>query len=207
MISRVTGILAEVGEGSALVDSGAGLWYEVLVPAFDIERLGKSTSQHVTLYTIHYVEGDPSHGVQTPRLIGFLTDNDRTFFKVFTSVKGIGVRKALRALVLPISEVASAIAAKDARLLVTLPEIGKRTADQIILELADKMAPFAAAACPQCRAPQSSSAAEAVSVLVQLGEKRADALALVERVLAVAPEMDCPEAILKHAYRLKSAGK
>ena len=45
---------------------------------------------------------------------------------------------------------------------------------------------------------------EAVAVLVQLGERRADAMALVERVLAVAPDSDSPETIIQHAYRLKA---
>ena len=49
-----------------------------------------------------------------------------------------------------------------------------------------------------------AAGAEAVSVLVQLGEKRPDAAALVERVLAVAPEADTAEAIIQKAYRLKA---
>ena len=52
----------------------------------------------------------------------------------------------------------------------------------------------------------TEAAAEALSVLVQLGERRADAAALIERVLAVAPELDSPEAIIQQAYRLKAGG-
>jgi Holliday junction DNA helicase RuvA len=206
MISRITGRLEHVADGAALIDAGTGLSYEVLIPAFDAERLATRAGQDVALFTIHYIEGDPSHGVQTPRLIGFLSESDRSFFRVFTTVKGIGVRKALRSLVRPVGEVAGAIQAKDSHFLVELPEIGKRTAEQIIAELHGKVEEFAGAAAPVSSAKLPDAAAEAVSVLVQLGERRADALALVDRVLAVAPDLASPEAIIQQAYKLKAGG-
>ena len=206
MIARVTGRLEAVCDTSALIDVGAGLWYEVLAAAFDIERLTRRIGQEVVLHTIHYVEGNPSHGVQTPRLVGFLSETDRDFFRVFTTVKGIGVRKALRALVRPVGEVAAAIGAKDARFLVAMPEIGKRTAEQIIAELHGKVERFAGAATMAAERALPQAAAEAVSVLVQLGERRGDAVVLVERVIAVAPELDTPEKIIQQAYKLKTGG-
>ena len=208
MIARIAGRLEEITESAALISTATGLWYDVLIPAFDSQRLAKRLGQEVVLHTIHYVEGDPAHGAQTPRLLGFLSETDRAFFRVFTTVKGIGIRKALRALVRPVSEVAAAIGAKDARFLVDLPEIGKRTAEQIIAELHGKVEQFAGAAYPAGggESEMSEAAAEAVSVLVQLGEKRADAVALVERVATVAPEATSPETIIQHAYRLKAGG-
>ncbi len=207
MIARITGRLEEIAGSSALIDLGGGLWYEVLVPACDVERLGRRAGQDVILHTIHYFEGNPSHGVQTPRLIGFLAEADRDFFSLFTTVKGIGIRKALRALVRPPTEVAAAIANKDAKFLVALPEIGNRTAERIIVELSDKVGEFAGELAPTVEAEFSESAAEAIAVLIQLGERRADAAALVERVIAVAPELDSPEAIIQHVYRLKAGGR
>ena len=206
MIARISGILEEIVGGSALIGTGVGLWYEVLVPACDVERLGSRVGKEVVLFTIHYMEGDPSHGSVTPRLVGFLSEMDRRFFRVFTTVKGIGNRKALRALARPIAEIAAAIAAKDARFLVDLPEIGKRTAEQIIAELNGKVEEFAGPAAAVAPEPLSEAANEAVAVLVQLGERRADALALVDRVLAVAPELTSAEAVIQQAYKLKAGG-
>jgi Holliday junction DNA helicase RuvA len=207
MIARITGTVQQVADGAALMDTGGGIWYEVLLPACEAERLARLTGQTVVLHTIHYVEGDPSYGVQTPRLIGFQAESDRKFFRLFTKVKGIGMRRALRALVRPVSEVAGAIQNKDAKFLVALPEIGRRTAEQIIAELHGKVEEFAGAAAP-AQAPQMpEAAAEALAVLVQLGERRNDAAALVDRVLAVAPELDSPEAIIQQVYRLKAGGK
>lgn len=196
-----------MAEASALVNCGTGLWYEVLVPAWEVERLTRRLGQDVVLHTIHIVEGDPSRGAVTPRLIGFASEIDRAFFQTFTKVKGIGVRKALRALVRPVAEVAAAIEKKDATFLIALPEIGKRTAEQIIVELHGKLGRYAGEITHGAETePMPEAGAEAVSVLVQLGERRADALALVERVLAVAPELTNPETIIQQVYRLKSGG-
>ncbi len=207
MIARIAGQLEHAADGAALIDVGGGLCYEVLIPACDIERLERRVNSEVVLHTIHYFEGDPSRGMQTPRLIGFCTESDRDFFRVFTTVKGVGVRKALRALVRPVAEVAAAIRDKDSAFLVALPEIGKRTAEQIVAELNDRVDDFAGGAAPTVEAELSEPAQEAVAVLIQLGERRADATVLIERVTAVAPELDTPEQILQQAYRLKAGGK
>ena len=199
--------MEHLADGAALVDLGAGLWYELLVPACDVERLARRVGQDVVLHTIHYVEGDPSRGQMSPRLIGFSSETDRDFFRTFTKVKGIGVRSALAALVRPVAEIAAAIQAKDAKLLTILPGIGTRTAERIIAELHGKVEAFAGPAAPAAEAQLPEAATEAVAVLVQLGERRGDAMALVERVLAVAPETDSPEAIIQHAYRLKAGAR
>ena len=207
MIARITGRLEEIRDSAAMIDTGGGLWYEVRIPACDVERLSRRVGQDIVLNTIYHIEGDPARGSLTPRLTGFLSETDREFFKVFTKVKGIGVRKALRALVRPMSEIASAIQNKDAKFLVALPEIGKRTAETIIAQLHGKVDEFAGETAQSAESPEFSEAgAEAMSVLVQLGEKRPDAVALVERVLAVAPELDTPEEIIQHVYKLKTGG-
>ncbi len=208
MIARISGRLEEISaDAAALVDVGGGLWYEIRVPACDVEQLTRRVGQDIILHTIHYFEGDPSHGQVTPRLIGFRSESDRDFLKIFTTVKGVGVRKALRALARPIAEIAAAIQAKDARFLISLPEIGKRTAEQIIVELHGKLDDFAGEGLPgQAASEISAAATEAISVLVGLGERRGDAAALVERVLGIEPDLESAEEIIQHAYKLKAAG-
>ncbi len=209
MIARIAGRLEQVIDGAGLIDTGNGLWYEVLIPACEVERLSRRVGQDVVLATIHYLDGDPSRGSQTPRLVGFPSEKDRRFFKLFTTVKGIGIRKALRALARPITEVAAAIAGRDPTFLCALPEIGKRTAEQIIAELHGKVEEFAGPAIAAAGAEDelSEAASEAIAVLVQLGEKRADAIALIERVLAVAPDADTAEQIIQHAYKVKAGAR
>ena len=204
MIARIAGRIEQITDTSVLIDAGNALWYEVLIPAMDVERLAKRVDRDVVLYTIHYIEGDPARGAQTPRLIGFATEEDREFFRILTKVKGLGNRKALRALARGVSEIATAIVRGDEVFLATLPEIGKRTAQQIVAELRDKVAAFAVTAAGTAAAVTlPAPAAEAVSVLVQLGERRGDAVALVERVLAVAPELTTTEEIIRQAYKLR----
>ncbi len=209
MIARIAGRLEEIRTDAALLDTGGGLWYEVLIPSCDTERLSRKLGADVVLHTIHYFEGDPSRGQQTPRLIGFLAEDDRAFFTTFTTVKGVGIRKALRALARRPSEVAAAIESKDAKFLKSLPEIGARMAERIITELHGKVDIFAGdlpAGGESDTPAMTEAAAEALSVLVQLGEKRADAAALIDRVLAVDPDAASPETILQHVYKLKAGG-
>ncbi len=208
MIARIMGNIEEVSEHAVLIATDHGIGYEILVPAVDLATCSGMLGEDIVFHTIHLIEGDPSRGQVLPRLIGFLTEGDREFFRAFTKVKGIGVRKALRALVRPIAEIASAIESKDAKSLVALPEIGKRTAETIIAELNGKVADFAEAGEYSREhdvepAEMTQAGAEAVAALVQLGEKRSEAKYLVDRVLSVAPEIDSAEKIIQQVYKLK----
>jgi len=204
MIARIHGRLVSLQQGRALLECGP-LAYEVLVPSADEQRLGTMIDETVCFHTLHYHEAQGQGASFTPRLVGFLEVVDRDFFELFTTVKGVGNRKALRALALPFAEVARAIAEKDVVVLKSLPEIGKRTAETIVAELNGKVDRFiefkpAGAGVP---AAGSDLSRDVVEVLVQLGESRSDALALVERVLAVDPEIDDPGQLLEAAFRIK----
>src|SRR5918998_1184326 len=142
MISALTGVLHQVEEDRVHLRVGAML-FEALVPASDVPLLQAGVGEEMTFHTIFYLEGDASGGNMEPRLIGFLRPEDKRFFQKFITVKGIGPKKALRALIYPAGEIAQAIESKDTRFLVGLPQIGKRMAEQIVAELAGKVAEFA----------------------------------------------------------------
>ena len=78
-----------------------------------------------------------------PRLVGFLSPIEREFFDMFCEVDGVGVKKALRAMVRPVQEVATMIEEQDAKGLATLPGIGPATADRIIAKLRRRVPKFA----------------------------------------------------------------
>lgn len=130
------------GAGAAQVQVG-GLVYEVLVPASDAALLSAHVGQEVEFHTLHYLEGQGQGSSYWPRLVGFRTAADREFFELFTTVKGIGTRKALRALQAPFGRVAQAVAARDLGFLTALPEIGRKTAETIVVELRGKVERFA----------------------------------------------------------------
>ena len=104
----------------------------MLICEFARRQLQNSVGQEVQLHTVEYLDGDPVRGRLTPRMIGFLNEAERDFFNLICSVDGIGVRKALRAMVRPVQEVATAIEKEDAKALSGLPGIGPATADRMI---------------------------------------------------------------------------
>jgi Holliday junction DNA helicase RuvA len=142
MITRIDGILEQAGEGSVHVRVG-DVTYELLVPACDEAEWMSSVGSRVSLHTLHYLESQGQGASFWPRLIGFREPGDRDFFDLFTSVKGIGMRRALRSIAIPPARIAEAIVVRDTALLMSLPEIGKKTAETMVLELRDKVTSFA----------------------------------------------------------------
>lgn len=178
MICRLTGILVGVEGQTAQVEAGGGVTYEVLLPAYWVPALSSKIGQTVTLVTLQYLESEGQGASYLPRLIGFPTDQDRRFFGVFTTVKGIGNRKALRAMAVEPAAIARAVASKDAKELQKLPEIGKRLAETMIAELHGKVDGYltpgevrALEASAEIKPMgQGKAADEAVAALVALGE-------------------------------------
>lgn len=142
MITRINGILEQAGEGTVHVRVG-DVVYELLVPACDEAEWMSSVGSGVSLHTLHYLESQGQGASFWPRLIGFREPGDRDFFDLFTSVKGIGMRRALRSIAIPPARIAEAIVVRDTALLMSLPEIGKKTAETMVLELRDKVTSFA----------------------------------------------------------------
>lgn len=204
MIVRMQGSLAEVSEESVILERD-GLAYEVLVPSYALAELAASRGGTVTLHTLEYYEGSAAGGNLTPRLIGFLHAEDRAFFKLFLTVKGIGVRKALRALAAPASSIAADIESSDAPALAHLPGIGRRMAEQIIAELKGKVAEHALARNnqPTASARFSSEQRDAIEILTAWGEGRADAERWVARAGQLHSDIRNAEAWVKAAYRVK----
>ncbi|MDZ4828825.1 MAG: Holliday junction branch migration protein RuvA [Phycisphaerae bacterium] len=209
MIARIDGELESVKDGSAYVRVG-DIVYELLVPAGDQMRLAASVGERMGFFTLHYLEGQGQGSSYWPRLIGFSSPEDREFFELFTTVKGIGNKKALRALQLAIPVVAEAIANGDAATLRALPEIGKKTADTIVLELKDKVNRFLGARSivevKPGDAGRSRIVSDATTVLVQLGENRMHARALVDRAMIADPALDTADAVVTAALSLRAMG-
>lgn len=188
MICAIEGELVEIRDGVAQVRVGGGLVYELLIPVYAQGRLEGQVGKGVHLYTRHYLESQAQGAVLVPRLVGFHSPEERAFFELLTTVKGLGSRKAMRALAEPPSEVAGHIARRDHRALQKLPEIGKRLAETIIVDLADKVARFTiiVGELDAKPSPVSGAASEAVAALVALGHAPGEAERAVDRVLVAA---------------------
>jgi len=209
MIVRMTGIVSEVHDGYAVIDRD-GIGYEVLVCGYALGELAASLGQQVTLHTMEYYEASSVGGNLTPRLIAFLHPEDRAFFARFITVKGVGVRRALKALVEPTSRVAAGIESGEAKALARLPGIGKRAADQIIAELKGKVADFALGAPDQLEPPVAAGQRwtdeqrDALEVMIALGERRAEAQRWLERAFQLHPGSRTPDEWVRLAYRVRS---
>lgn len=211
MIVRIEGVLADLGEGSAVIEIGGGLTYEVLLSAYTTGRLGSKIGQRVTLHTLHYFDSLNQGATLVPRLAGFETEQDKHFFELFTTCKGIGHRKALRALMLDTFQVAAAIADRDVSMLQRLPEIGKRTAETVIATLHGKvdafMGPTPAGAVDRSdtQVPAVAGAGrQALELLVQLGENQSQAMQWIDRALRDKDRPQDTQQLIERVYQIKS---
>ncbi|MEK6248986.1 MAG: Holliday junction DNA helicase RuvA, partial [Planctomycetales bacterium] len=104
MITKIQGKLLSVS-GDVLTLAVDAFEYQIFIPDFSRRQLQSQLGQKVSLHTIQYMEGNPMQGRMTPRLIGFLNEAEREFFEMFCLVDGVGVKKALRAMVRPVRDV------------------------------------------------------------------------------------------------------
>src|SRR3954463_3568195 len=142
MITKMTGTLNRVLDEEVRLQVGA-LEYQVLVPEFVRRQVQLKVGHEVTLHTSEYLDGNPMQGRVVPRLIGFLSEAELEFFELFCTVDKVGVRKALKALMRPVREIANAIQRQDSKWLTTLPGVGAATAEQMVAKLKRKVTRFA----------------------------------------------------------------
>ena len=208
MIASLAGTLTFVDEDRIHLQVGPIL-YELLVPAADVLRLNDDVGLEMTFHTLLYLQGDANGGNLEPRLIGFLRREDKKFFEKFITVKGIGPKKALKALAVPVGEIAHAIEAKDAKFLVQLPEIGKRTAETIVAELSGKVKDFVGT-IPETSATslgggrRTTVEEDAIQALIALGERRIDAEHLLDRAKQLAPNASTTNDLLREMLRMRT---
>jgi Holliday junction DNA helicase RuvA len=173
MIGRLSGRLASKAPDQVLLDVG-GVGYLVHIPLSTFYELPEAESP-TSLFVHTHVRED------TLALYGFLTERERALFQLLMSVAGIGPRVALTVLSgIPPVELIEALRHGDVRRLVAIPGVGKKTAERMILELAEKAAAFQAEA--PAGAATAVSTEDVVSALVNLGYRRAEAERSVDAI-------------------------
>ena len=204
MIARIEGKLTKLDTDRALVQVGA-VGYEVMLPGYCVSVLSGRIGADVTLCTMEYFEGTPGGSTFVPRMVGFLSEEERDFFTKFISVKGIGIKKGLRLLSIPIATIAAAIENSDDKTLISLDGVGKRMAQQIIAELKGKLESFAAEAHVSGVDESRFKAyqAEALEILIAWGERRNEAIELIELACQRHPDVRSAEDLVPLVYRLK----
>jgi holliday junction DNA helicase RuvA len=177
LIGRLTGtVAAEEPDGTFVLDVG-GVGYEVLAP---LGALGRAKGEaaaggELTFYVHTHVREDALS------LFGFATPEDKTAFRTLISISNVGPKMALALLSgMNAEELARAVAAKDLTKLVAVPGIGKKTAERLLLELKDKLAPVTRIASGErreqaSRATSPSNAELLSSALTRMGYRPAEA--------------------------------
>jgi Holliday junction DNA helicase RuvA len=134
MIGRLTGLIIEKQPPHIVLDVN-GVGYEVDVPMSTFYVL-PHLSEKTTLFTHLVVREDAQ------LLYGFASKDERNSFRTLIKVSGIGAKIALAILSgMTSDELASAVAAEDIQRLSTVPGIGKKTAERLLLELKGKLGP------------------------------------------------------------------
>jgi Holliday junction DNA helicase RuvA len=206
MITKITGKPLAIG-GDWLTLAVGAFEYEVLIPEFTRRHLQEKIGKEISLHTIEYLEGNPMQGRMTPRLIGFLSAIEREFFELFCQVDGVGVKKALRAMVRPVQEVAQAIEDQDAKCLAELPGIGPAMAERIIAKLRRKVPKFAllvAREAPRAADVERDVVSESFEVLRALGHSESEARRLLDIALAQKKKYKDVESLLHAVYEQRS---
>ncbi len=206
MIGYIEGKLLKKEQDRMLVLANH-IGYEILLPAFVMEALAaKKEGDEVALY-IYYQQTDRQ---PKPILIGFNLEAEKEFFQFFTSVEDIGPLKAVKALNVPVREVARAIENRDVHSLTRLKGIGNRTALKIIATLEGKMGKFALIRKEEKKEIQVTDdfAEQVYGVLVkQLGHKAADAKRMIAEALKRNTAITTPEELFEEVYRGEQTNK
>lgn len=159
MIRRLRGRLAHKGADGVEVMTASGVGYELLVPATLLDRL-PAEGDEVELHASLVVRDDALE------LYGFSSARDRELFRRLRSASGVGPRLALALLgSLPAGRLISAIRSKDHPVLQTVSGVGKKTAERIALELADKLDDLLIEGPEAEVTPAASAAVQALRVL------------------------------------------
>lgn len=178
MIAKLAGIVDSIGEDGAVIDVG-GVGYLAFCSTRTLSRLPPAGTPVRLLIDTH-VREDHIH------LYGFLDAGERDWFRLLTTVQGVGARLALSILsAVPPEELSLAIFAQDRAVPARAEGVGPRLAARIVNELKDKVGglapspPLAATARAAAANADDGPAAEAISALVNLGYRRVEAFGAV----------------------------
>ncbi len=218
MITQIRGKLREVGPESIRIDVDPCFEFEVYVPEVVRRQLQSKVEEQVVLRTILYFEGNQMTSRSTPRLVGFLSEIDREFFEIFCSVDGVGVRKALRAMVIPVRDLARMIQDQDLKMLATFPGIGEATAERIVAKLRRKVSKYALIVGSTVASPKGSDGGayisasagdiaepdilrDAFDALVSVGHSESQARQLIDQEIAKKKKYKTVDALLMAIYQ------
>lgn len=209
MISKISGQLILLQEEFATL-AIPPFEYQVFISEFTRRQLQGRLGEQVTLVTIHYIDGNPQKGGRmNPRLIGFNSEIEREFFDQFCSVDGVGVKKALRAMVRPVEDIAKAIEEQDFKGVSTLPGIGTAMSERIIAKLRRKMGKYAllvSQGMGSATIAERNVMEDTYQILCSLGHSEQEARKMLDGVLKSKRKFKDVEEMLQAVYDNSAGG-
>lgn len=190
MIASLTGTVISLTPGVATLQVGpVGL--EVLVPGSLMGRLALGETTSLVTHT-HVTDSAIS-------LFGFASEADRAFFRELLTVSGVGPKSALAILALDPAAVRQAVLAGDVETLAAIPGLGKKRAQRLVLELANRLTEAPEAPKKGAKKPPAHPLEAALTpALEKLGYDRDE----IRTMLAeLPPEHATPEAALQHMLK------
>ena len=192
MIALVAGTVAMKESDRVVVRTASGIGYEVFVPTRALETM-PHPGQPVELHTCLVVREDG----QT--LFGFTNAEERRVFQRLMTASGVGPRLALAMLsALPSERIVRSIRDRDIAALVSVPGVGKKTAEKMVVELGDKMGDLVAESGSRI----TTASDTASRALMGLGYTAAEADEAVRRILAEDANLGAPDIIKRALTRL-----
>lgn len=177
MIARLSGTILDLKTNAVVLDV-AGVGYELSIPLGTFSALPPAGEKAVLHVHTHVRE-------DALQLFGFATREEKYVFERLISVSGIGPKVALTVLSgLPLPELVGAIASQNARLLSTIPGVGKKLAERLGLELKEKLAGFGLGTGEGTPAAKTSVVDDAIGALQNLGYKALQAEQAVEKAVS-----------------------
>ena len=201
MIAQVAGRLAAKQADRVLIHTAGGVGYEIVVPLGVMERL-PAVGETVTLATELVVREDGWS------LYGFHDEAGRRFFQRLIGVSGVGPKIAIALMsALGVERGARAVKERNIALLASVSGIGKKTAERLALELADKLGEFEEAAGAVVPGGAAGAAGAALRALERLGYATVEADRALRQVLAAdgGSGVD-PETLVRRALHLLTQG-
>jgi Holliday junction DNA helicase RuvA len=201
MIASLTGVL-KVKTPTEIVIDVNGVGYSVTIPLSTFEKLGTIDS-HVSLFTYLHVREDAM------QLFGFATEEERFSFKLLIAVNGIGPKIAQGILSgISVSDLKQYIGSENIAALTTIPGVGRKTAERLIIELRDKIGQIGGVAQESSQGSERGDdlRQEALLALTSLGYNRSVAEKALRQVLTDAKGEKLPlQDLIKRALRRTSA--
>ncbi|MGQ9695070.1 MAG: Holliday junction branch migration protein RuvA [Thermodesulfobacteriota bacterium] len=201
MIAQIRGQLIEKNPGSIIIETN-GVGFQVFISLHTFYDLPE-IDQPVRIYTYTHVREDAL------QLYGFSTLLERELFQILLSVSGIGPKLALNILSgISASVLLKSLSMGDSNRLLSIPGVGRKMAERMILDLREKVAKLELrpALLPSRNRVPDQISEDVVSALINLGYKKNEAEQAVKKVLAGKEEKKLEE-VLKDSLQILSKGR